>query len=210
LCQEEIRVTAAGRTDTGVHALGQVVNFYTNCERDEKVFKKGGNALLTDEIRILAAQEVSLEFHSRFHAIARDYAYYISKKPLAVGRQYALLVETPLNLHLMQKACDVLLGQKSFQAFCKSKSAVKHYICNILSAEWTEKDDRTIFSISANRFLHNMVRSIVGSQLQIGMGKLSIEDFERIVIAEDKQYAGPTAPPHGLFLEKVWYEKKEK
>ena len=206
LCQETIRVNAAGRTDTGVHALGQVVNFKAKSELNDEVFIRGGNALLTDEIRILSAHEVSQDFHARFHAIARDYAYYISKRPLAVGRQYAWYVQTPLNLEMMQQACEIILDKQNFQAFCKSKSAVKHYKCHILSAKWTENNDNRIFSISANRFLHNMVRTLVGSLLQIGLGKLSIEKFEDIFETSDRKSVGPTVPPHGLFLTKVWYE----
>ena len=205
LTQEPIRVVAAGRTDTGVHACGQVVNFTANSIHSMQVFLEGGNALLPRDIRILQAEEVPQSFHARFDAKMRHYQYVISKKPLAIGRQYAWHVWQELDIDKMNEAAQYIQGEKDFKVFCQAGTVLDHYRCNVIRAEFAESSDTIKFTMAANRFLHNMVRIITGTFIQLGKQKMSIAEFQEILKTNDRRKAGPTAPPHGLFLVKVDY-----
>lgn len=205
LTQETIKTTVAGRTDTGVHALGQVVNFKTHSDLPTDVFVKGGNAILPKDVRVIAAEEVDSNFNARFSARARSYRYRISKKPRAIGRQYSWYLMHKVNFGLMQEACPLILGEKDFQSFCQAGTDVPHFRCVVHSATWTETEDYYIFDISANRFLHNMVRILVGTFLEIGSKRVRPEEIEEILEARDRRMAGPTVPAQGLFLVRVDY-----
>lgn len=205
LTQSEVKLTAAGRTDAGVHALGQVANFHTNSQLPLQTIKRGGNALLPGSIRILSVDEVSESFSARFSARARKYRYVISKRPRAVGRMYSWFCPYKLNVGPMQHACNFILGENDFKAFCQAGAQLKHYRCNVSSAVWFEKDDDLIFEVTANRFVHNMVRILVGTFVEIGREKRDPEDMPTILESKDRKQAGPTVPAHGLFLVSVEY-----
>jgi tRNA pseudouridine38-40 synthase len=205
LTGETIRVIAAGRTDSGVHANGQVINFPTTSHLPDYVFRLGSNSILPRDVRVINAQEVDAEFNSRFSARARYYRYFITTKPIAIGRQYAWYFGEALNLHIMQQACQLILGSHDFQSFCQSGADVNHYLCDIAHASWTRDNDKLVFEITANRFLHNMVRILVGTFIKIGKESTTLEQFQAILDAKDRTVAGPTAPPQGLFLTKVIY-----
>ncbi len=202
---EKIRVTAAGRTDSGVHATGQVLNFFTNSKLPDYVFHVGCNAILPRDIRVNDAQQVHENFSSRFSARARTYHYYILTKPVAIGRQYAWYFNEPLNLSLMQEACQLILGSHDFQSFCQTGADVNHYLCDVSHATWRRDNDKLIFEIIANRFLHNMVRILVGTFIKIGKESTTLPQFKAILEARDRTLAGPTVPPQGLFLTNVMY-----
>jgi len=205
LTQNQVKLTAAGRTDAGVHALGQVANFHTNSHLPVETIRRGGNAMLAKSIRILLADDVSESFSARFSARARTYRYVISKWPKAVGRMYSWHCHYKLNIDPMQRACKSILGENDFEAFCQAGAQLDHYRCNVKSAAWFEKDDDLIFEVTANRFVHNMVRILVGTFVEIGRGKRVAEDMRIILQSKDRKQAGPTVPAHGLFLVSVEY-----
>ena len=203
--QEKIKLTTAGRTDTGVHALGQVANFFTKSRLPVETFKRGGNAVLPKDIRILDASQVSDTFNSRFSAKARHYHYIIRKTPFAIGRSYAWYIRQALDVPTMNSACKFLVGENDFQSFCQAGANVTHYRSNVLYAKWTENNEQITFEIGANRFLHNMVRILVGTFVDLGKHKLTVNDISSIIEEKDRRVAGQTAPALGLFLVRVEY-----
>jgi len=206
LTREKIRVISAGRTDAGVHALGQVVNFKTKSLLPDRVFRLGLNGILPKDIRVINAEETEIKFNSRFSARSRNYKYYIATRQIAVGRQYAWFYKKTLDLDKMQQACSLIVGSHDFKSFCQAGADVNHYLCHVKKADWQKENEKLIFNITANRFLHNMVRILVGTFVNIGIGAIEIDDFLHILEAKNRIDAGPTAPPHGLFLVKVFYE----
>ncbi len=205
LTQSQVKLIAAGRTDAGVHALGQVVNFHTNSHLPVETIRRGGNAMLPKSIRILFAVEESQGFSARFSATARTYRYVISKKPRAIGRMYSWYCPYKLSVDPMQRACKFILGEKDFGAFCQAGAQLNHHRCNVKSAAWLEKKDDLIFEVTANRFVHNMVRILVGTFVEIGRGKRTPEEMALILESKDRRVAGPTVPAQGLFLVSVEY-----
>ncbi|HPG38990.1 MAG TPA: tRNA pseudouridine(38-40) synthase TruA [bacterium] len=205
LTNEIIRVTAAGRTDSGVHATGQVINFKTASHLPDHVFRAALNSMLPRDIRVVSAVEVDEEFSARFSARSRTYRYYIINKPVAIGRQYTWYFGEKLNLSLMQEACRIIIDSHDFQSFCQVGADVDHYLCNVSDASWRQENDNLLFEITANRFLHNMVRILVGTLVKIGKESITLPQFQAIINAKDRTVAGPTAPPQGLFLTRVMY-----
>lgn len=205
LTQESVQMVAAGRTDAGVHALGQVVNFHTSKLYSPATFLSGGNARLPADVRILSAEEVAPEFDSRKSAKRRIYRYVISRKALAIGRHYAWFVADELDLTIMNNSCSLIIGQHDFQAFCQAGADVEHYLCTVFEAKWLSQGAQIVFEITANRFLHHMVRSLVGTFVDIGSGKYTDETLHDVLVAKDRSRVGVTAPPHGLFLVQVVY-----
>lgn len=205
LTTERIRLIAAGRTDSGVHALGQVVNFITNSRLPIQTFVKGGNTRLPRDIRILAAEEVPEDFNARYSAKSRTYRYVITTKNRAIGRHYAWYYWNELDEKKMNAACAAILGSHNFASFCQAKAEVDHYVCDIRYAFWKHGDDQLIFDICANRFLHNMVRTLVGTMVEIGDDRQKATAMNDILQARDRRAAGETAPAHGLFLVRVDY-----
>jgi len=205
LLQQGVRVIGSGRTDVGVHALGQVANFKTTTMLSLPSIQKGLNALLARDVVVLHVEEVSEDFHARYSAQKREYRYVISTRPRAVGRFYAWYVRYPLDVEKMQEASQCLLGEHDFRSFSLSGSPVKHYRCKVERAAWTEGADEVIFEIVADRFLRGMVRSIVGTMVQLCAAKVPVEQVKAILESQDRRAAGPTAPARGLFLTKVYY-----
>ncbi len=205
LTRETIRTTAAGRTDAGVHALGQVINFHTASAHALNVFVKGGNALLPPDVRILDAAEVDEHFSARYSATSRHYFYRISNRPRAIARHYCWYLPLQLDLSAMQQAVKVLRGEIDFESFCQAGSGLDHFRCNVVHAEWHQEQDELVFDICANRFVHNMVRILAGTCVEIGRGALPADAMSSILEARDRRAAGRTAPAHGLTLVKVGY-----
>ncbi|MEX1138759.1 MAG: tRNA pseudouridine(38-40) synthase TruA [Bacteroidota bacterium] len=206
LLQEEVRVTGAGRTDAGVHARGQVCHFETKSVMDAKSILRGSSALLPQDIVVRSVEFTKQEFHSRFSAKARMYRYYISLAPTAVMRRYRWYVSYALDVSAMQRCASTICGEHDFQSFCKEQAEVKHYRCIVAKAEWKVSGPDLIFEITANRFLHGMVRALVGTMVEVGRGYRSEADFTAICAARNRSEAGMAAPPEGLFLEEVFYE----
>ncbi len=205
LCGESIRITGAGRTDSGVHALGMVANFKTTKRLPMSAYEKGLNTLLPSDIQIHSAECVPDSFDARRSAIKRVYRYCISKTEKAVGRQYAWHPRGAYDLELMKEASNALVGAYDFDAFSKYSKDVDDYSSEVFDVTWHDLDDEIRFEISAIRFFHNMIRIIMGTLMEVGFGKITVEQFKDILISKDRSLTGPTIPPHGLFLLRVEY-----
>lgn len=205
ITSEEVTVEGAGRTDTGVHAHGQVGNFKIEKTIGLSELMKGLNGVLPHDVRVRTMDEVDMMFHARFSAKERRYKYCMVQYPIAIGRQYHWYYPHTLDFQLMQTSCSLLIGQKNFRSFCLSRAEVNHYICEVHKAEWREEDGIKIFEIHANRFLHNMVRTIVGTFVNLGRGRITYDDLVNILEKEDRRAAGFSAPAEGLCLEEVIY-----
>ncbi len=201
----DVTVTGAGRTDSGVHAMGQVANFRTDSKISANKFMEALNGTLPKDIRILSAAESNEDFHSRRDALERQYLYKVIKRESALARNYAYNPGYELNLKDMAATALIIKGKTDFRSFCKTKSETENKKCNILKSEWRESGDYLYYTIAADRFIYNMVRSLVGTMIDVGRGKITIEEFEEIFGKSDRKAAGPNAPAHGLYLEKVVY-----
>ncbi len=203
--QEKVDLIGAGRTDAGVHARGQVANFRTDTKLDLEAIRGALNGLLPDDIILRELQEAPLDFHARFNAKERFYSYFITLKPSAFQMNYSWHIKYRLNVTLMKRAADLILGTHDFESFCKADSEVDHYRCTVSVSCWSQEDSTLTYKIRANRFLHNMVRALVGTMVDVGRGYLPFDDFPKIVERKDRKEAGVTAPAKGLFLESVIY-----
>ncbi len=205
ILQSDVRITGAGRTDSGVHARGQVANFLTERHVDLVLFARSVNAVLPHTIRIKEAAEVPGKFNARFDAKIRRYSYYISQEPTAIHRNFCWQVFQKLDFELLQQCAKQIIGEHGFRSFCKVAEDGHHHRCTVYSAAWGKKDGLLVFEISANRFLHGMVRTLVGTMVNIGRGHTAIDEFTAILEAKDRSAAGMAAPAKGLFLEEIFY-----
>jgi tRNA pseudouridine38-40 synthase len=205
MLREKVRLTGAGRTDAGVHAKGQVANFFTSSEWSPAKFVSALNGTLPPDIAIRAASEVRPEFHSRFDAIARRYSYRIIARKTPIDRAFAAFFPFTLSLENMNSAAEFLRGEMSFKAFTKYADQQRHFTCNLAFARWSRDAEVLVFEIEANRFLHGMVRAIVGTLVDVGRGKLTIDDFHSIINSGERALASMSAPACGLCLEEVKY-----
>jgi len=205
LLRSEVRITGAGRTDTGVHASQMFAHFDTKHPIDPKNLCYRLNAFLPPDIAVRTVFRVKDEAHARFDAVSRSYVYrmVLGKDPFAHDRSW-LLHQAP-DTRLMNEAANRLLGKKDFQCFSRVNTDVKTYYCDIRSAHWLEKGQELTFFITADRFLRNMVRAIVGTLVEIGQGKRSVESMQGLIESRDRNQAGPSAPAQGLFLTAIEY-----
>ncbi len=207
LLKHKIDITGSSRTDTGVHAVQQVAHFeieheIIDCEN--LVYRI--NKLLPFDISVKKIFKVADDYHSRFEAISRRYEYRISRKknPFQTGLSYEF--NGNLDMESMNDASQILFKHIDYQCFSKIKTEVLTFNCTILEARWKEeKNDSLVFHIKANRFLRGMVRAIVGTLLEVGTGKISVSDFEQIILSKDRKKAGWSVPAEGLFLMEVNY-----
>jgi tRNA pseudouridine38-40 synthase len=205
---QTISLKGSGRTDAGVHAYGQVANFSCNTSLTADVFLKGLNSLLPKDIVIKGCENVSEDFHARYSAKQKTYAYRILNRtlPCAIGRQYAWHIRTRLDNDAMKRALQHVVGTHDFKAFEGAGSPRTHTIRTVESVEIYRKDsDSLIFEITADGFLRFMIRNVVGTLVEVGTGKCTPDGFYRILQSRDRNQAGVTAPPHGLFLMRVEY-----
>jgi len=204
-----VTVTGSGRTDAGVHALGQAANFRCQTDLSAPVFKKGLNSLLPEDIVIRSCCRVADDFHARYNALSKCYHYKILNLavPPAIGRQYAWFIRRQLDTAAMRRAIPSIIGTHDFKAFEATGSPRAHSTRRVMTAQLTDGHSRgeLIFRIEANGFLRFMVRNIVGTLVDVGREKISPADFKKILTAKDRTRAGATAPPHGLFLMEVRY-----
>jgi tRNA pseudouridine38-40 synthase len=201
-------VTASGRTDAGVHALGQVVNFRTRARIPVERFVPALNSVLPEDIRVRCAEEAPWTFHARYDARWKTYEYSIDTRPVqsVFTRNFAYHLNIPLNLEEMNQAARFLVGIHDFRSFVSSGGSAKTFTRNVRRLEITTCDDPILrIQIEADGFLYNMVRTIVGTLLEVGLGKIHAEDVLRIRDARNRRLAGPTAPACGLCLIKVDY-----
>lgn len=204
---ESIKLIGSGRTDGKVHAIGQVANFRTNSTIPGEKFKHALKHLLPDDITIVESEEVGINFHARFDAIRKRYKYvvYNGEMPRALYRNFSYHVSYELDMDNMLEASKYFLGTHDFYAFMASNAEVKSTIRTIYNISIEKNKDFIEFTIEGNSFLHNMVRIIVGTLIDVGQGKIKKEDIPKIILDRKRECAGHTAPPQGLFLEKVFY-----
>ena len=202
---ERVRVSSAGRTDAGVHASGQVVHFRVQNPRSIDIVFKALNCLLPPDVRVLKVELSKESFHSRFSACWRGYEYRIAKSPMAIGRQYCWWGQSGLDLDLMRSASGYCFGTHNFRSFAHPNPKEKHYLSTVYRQEWFETDKYYTFQIDANRFLHGMVRFLVGTFVDVSRGRIDPMQIPEILEAQDVRRAGQKAPSFGLVLRVVGY-----
>jgi tRNA pseudouridine38-40 synthase len=205
--KEKIEITGSSRTDTGVHAAQQFAHFdfekvIENLER----IVNSLNGILSKDIAIHQIKLVSNEYHSRFDAIHRRYIYRIQQKKTPFDYETSYFFKSELNIDLMNKAGVLMKRYIDFQCFSKVKTDVLTFNCKIEFAYWEQQDQTLLFHIKADRFLRGMVRAIVGTMIEIGTERLSLPDFEKIIVSKNRNFAGRAVPPEGLTLVEVGYK----
>jgi tRNA pseudouridine38-40 synthase len=210
LLKEKIDLTGCGRTDTGVHAREYFAHFdidriLQENELTQLVFKL--NSFLPKEIVIYEIRLVSSQAHARYDAISRTYCYYIDIEKDPFTYPYSYRVFEKLDVEAMNQAAALLLQNKDFECFSKVHTEVHHFECDVIESAWYRDANQLIFKITANRFLRNMVRAIVGTLLIVGKGKITLNEFQDIINQKDRKNAGMSVPAHALFLEKIRYPK---
>ena len=205
--RREIEVIGAGRTDAGVHATLMVAHFdFEGDALDVELVADKLNRLLPPDISVYQVRRVKSDAHARFDATARTYKYYITTSKNPFNRQYRCRIHGNLDFKRMNEAAQKLFGYSDFTSFSKLHTDVKTNICRITMAEWTQVDEATwVFTIRADRFLRNMVRAIVGTLLEVGRGKMTVQDFKQVIELQDRGKAGTSAPGQALFLVNVEY-----
>lgn len=205
LLRQKVSLAGAGRTDAGVHARQMYAHFevpeITNFTG--LVYKLNG--LLPDDIAVQQIFEVTANAHARFDATARTYEYWLTQEKNPFYTDAAHYVKHPLDIEKMNAAAALLLEYTDFECFSKSNTDVYTYLCDIKVAEWTIKNDRYVFTIQADRFLRNMVRAIVGTLLDVGIGKSTLDDVKAIINSKDRSKAGTSVPAKALYLTKISY-----
>ncbi|MBR1395291.1 MAG: tRNA pseudouridine(38-40) synthase TruA [Prevotella sp.] len=206
LLRREIIVTGAGRTDAGVHARKMVAHFDYVDEIDCKQLVYKLNKILPRDIAVAEIERVADDLHARFSATSRMYRYYLhtEKKPFLSFTSYEIHYQ--LDFNKMNDAAKVLQEYEDFGAFCKAHADVKTTLCHVMEAEWHQTSASTwYFEIRANRFLRNMVRAVVGTLVDVGRGRVTIDDFRKIIEGKKRTEAGESMPAHALFLEDITY-----
>jgi tRNA pseudouridine38-40 synthase len=207
LTQQPCRLTAAGRTDAGVHAFQQVANFITRSRLPVETFFKGLNALLPPDVRVLKVDDVSRDFHARYAARSKRYQYRIWSGSTfsAFHYPYAWWIKQPLDLFAMTAAADYLVGQHDFGSFRSANCEARNPVREVIGCGWERQESLLLFWIEANAFLKYMVRTVVGTLVEVGLGKRKPEEMEALLAAGDRTQAGMTVPARGLFLAAVHY-----
>jgi tRNA pseudouridine38-40 synthase len=207
LTQRDVSVVGAGRTDAGVHALGQIVSFQVDRDWTPHEWTKGFNARLPKDIAVRSTEIMPDGFHARYAASGKVYEYRILNRPerLAVGRAYAWHVRKPLDHEAMQQATSLLIGAHDFTSFEGSLTDNEDPICHLQRLNVTRQGDDICIQAYADRFLKHMVRNIVGTLVEVGHGKRAAANMADLLIIKDRTKAGRTAPPQGLFLVRVDY-----
>lgn len=207
LFNHDVNVTGSGRTDAGVHAHGQVANVETLRAMDTDAVLRGVNALLPVQIRVTSVEEVDPAFHARRSALAKTYEYHVWRSPIVspFHVRYVYAYRYRLDEAAMDQATREFLGTHDFTSFCATATEVEDRVRTIFDAVWMRSEEQWVFRIRGNGFLQYMVRTIVGTLLDVGRGRLSPERIPEIFSARDRRLAGPSAPPHGLHLIGVEY-----
>ncbi|MFS4467180.1 tRNA pseudouridine(38-40) synthase TruA [Maribacter sp. 2210JD10-5] len=205
LLRDKVEIVGAGRTDAGVHAKQMYGHFDFNGIDNiaQLIFRL--NAFLPDDISVLNIFEVSEEAHARFDATSRSYEYLVCNVKNPFYKDTAYYVKQRLDIDRMNEAARLLLGRKDFECFSKTNTDVRTFFCDVTYANWSLNEDALSFKITADRFLRNMVRAVVGTLLDVGKGKYSIADVNTILKSKDRSKAGASVPAKGLYLTSVTY-----
>lgn len=205
--KKTVKVVASGRTDAGVHALGQVIHFDTHLDIPEERWVSALNAMLPKDIAVLSAESVSETFHARYDAKGKTYKYEIqlSKIRNPLMRHYSYHYPYPVDEGRIEKAISYAIGTHDFSSFCAANTDVKDKVRTIHSIECERSGDLLTLTYTGNGFLYNMVRILTGTLIEIGSGRREPDEMEQIIAACDRSAAGKTAPPQGLYLQKVYY-----
>jgi tRNA pseudouridine38-40 synthase len=205
LLKDKVNLIGSGRTDSGVHAIGQTANFRTNSEVDIYRFKHSLNSILPTDILVSAMDEVDEEFHARFDAQKRTYLYLLTQTRSPFYKNYSYFYPRKINLQKLNLLCNLFLGEKDFTSFSKKNAEIENKNCNIYKAYWRRKGEVILFSIQASRYLHGMVRTIVGTLLN-AQDQVDPETFiQEIFNSQNREEAFESVPAKGLFLYKVEY-----
>jgi tRNA pseudouridine38-40 synthase len=207
---EKVSTTGAGRTDTGVHALIFCAHFESNSpslDTDNKLIFRL-NCYLPEDISVSSIRRVQPDANARYSAISRTYKYFISRSKDPFCNKSSWYLHSDIDISIMNKACNILLKHSDFTSFSKLHSGAKTNICRIYNSGWEEVDNRYIFTINADRFLRNMVRAIVGTMVDLGSGRITLEEFDEIILQKDRCKAGRSAPAQGLFLVQIEYPEE--
>ena len=205
---EPVEVHGSGRTDAGVHAAGQVINFRSSCGKSTSEIRDYMNQYLPEDIAVLSVEEAAPRFHARLNAVRKTYAYRIWNSPIqnVFERKILTQVEEPLDVEAMQKAASYLEGEHDFKSFCSVHAQVETTVRTIYACIVSRREDEIYIRVTGNGFLYNMVRIIAGTLIEVGAGKRQPEDIIKMLEATDRQSAGPTAPAHGLTMIGISYE----
>ena len=202
-----MEVVGAGRTDAGVHAKQMFAHFDVAPIDNTVDLVHRLNSLLPEDIAVQEIYSVKSDAHARFDAVERTYEYWVVQEKNPFYSDHAHYVKHPLNIGDMNKAASLLLEHSDFESFSKSNSDVKTFICDVRMAKWEQQEDKWVFTISADRFLRNMVRAVVGTLLDVGMGKMPPENMNQVIASKSRGEAGVSVPAKGLYLTKVIYPK---
>lgn len=206
LLNSPISIMGAGRTDTGVHAREMYAHFDFETPIDVPVLVHKLNSYLPKDIAIFDLILVHDDAHCRFDATKRTYEYHINTVKNPFLQELSWYFNQKLDVALMNEAAKILLNHTDFQCFSKVNTDVNTFDCTVFEAYWKNENNKLVFTISANRFLRNMVRSIVGTLINIGLGKISLTDFENIIASKSRKKAGFSVPAHGLYLTDITYD----
>ncbi|MEO1485921.1 MAG: tRNA pseudouridine(38-40) synthase TruA [Bacteroidota bacterium] len=200
-----IEVVGAGRTDTGVHAKEMFGHFDASPIENTTELVNSLNSFLPADIAVQSLKKTTPEAHARFDAVERTYEYWVVQEKHPFFMDHAHCVRLPLDVEAMNAAAAILLEYRDFECFSKSHSDVKTFICDVRKAEWSQRDELLVFTISADRFLRNMVRAITGTLLEVGLGKREVADVHEIIESKNRSNAGVSVPAKGLYLTQVKY-----
>lgn len=205
LTSQKVTVYAAGRTDAGVHALGQVANFIIDHNLPTQKYRDALNFYLPNDILIRSAEDVPIEFHARFDAMFRRYQYLVGLEKSALYRDMRWEINTRPDFELLVRAADYIKGEHDFAAFCVVGSLKENNTCVVYQSEWTQQEKSLKYEITADRFLHTMIRSLMGLMMELACGNITWKRFQEIFHSGDHTAIPKIAPAHGLCLIGVEY-----
>jgi tRNA pseudouridine38-40 synthase len=201
----EIKITGAGRTDAGVHAIDQCANFQADIDWGADAVRKALNGVLPDDIVVKSCEEVADDFNARFSARSRHYVYRIYNERSSIRRHFFSCYEGDINYDLLQTMASYIFGEHDFGSFCVKKSQRDSNLCTVRKSYWTNDGKEFTFQIISNRFLHGMVRSLVGTMLKVNAGSLELEEFKDLIDNPERSEKILTAPANGLYLVEIRY-----
>lgn len=202
---KELRIVGSGRTDSGVHARQQFFHVDAPRSIDPTRICQSLNGILPEDIAILNIFKVHATAHARFDAVMRSYEYHICQKKNPFLEDRCYLYYKSLDLQQMNKAGELIVAHNDFRCFSRVQTAVNNFRCSVMESQWDTQNEMLIFYVSANRFLRGMVRAMVGTLIEVGLGKLTLDDFHSILLSGDRKQAGQSVPAKGLFLTRVTY-----